>query len=166
MYDDNFNLLSIKGGSVRAYSSCFMHAIKARMKLPFLQNIFKFFTFLSKFSNISPLFWSFFTLFLKSRIYPLLSRICRGCTSSTWTNFFCNFETTPVNKVFVTFSRQNHTPLQLLPWIVIRLCRPIFWHNNLVSQVRNLIRPWNFWNYVSLTNEVIDEIISIFVDIF
>ena len=71
MYDDNFNPLSIKGGSIRAYSSCFMHAIKARMKLPFLQNIFKFFTFLSKCSNISPLFCSFFTLFLKNRIYPL-----------------------------------------------------------------------------------------------
>ena len=27
-------------------------------------------------------------------------------------------------------------------------------YNNLVSQVRDLMRPWNFWKYFSLTNEV------------
>ena len=40
----------------KAYSSCFMHAIVAPMRLPFFQNIFKFRTFLPKFSNILPFF--------------------------------------------------------------------------------------------------------------
>ena len=37
-------------------------------------------------------------------------------------NFFCNFETAPVNKVSLIFSSQNHTPLWPLPmlqWLIL-----------------------------------------------
>ena len=77
--------------------------------------------------------------------------------------FFCNFETAPVNKVFcLIFSSQNHTPLYLLPMLqcLILNCNLtlqvnfLAYYNNLVSQVRDLMRPWNFWKYFSLTNEV------------
>ena len=77
-------------------------------------------------------------------------------------NFFCNFETTPVNKVSLKFSSQNHTPLWLLPmlqWLILNCSQTLqvnflAYYNNLVSQVRDLMRPWNFWKYFSLTKEV------------
>ena len=77
-------------------------------------------------------------------------------------NFFCNFETAPVNKVSLIFSSQNHTPLWPLPmlqWLILNCNQTLqvnflAYYNNLVSQVRDLMRPWNFWNYFSLTNEV------------
>ena len=142
--------MGIQGGSVRAYSSCFMHAIVACMRLPFFQNIFNCFTFLPNFSNILPFFW-------KIAHIPILSRIGPVCTSSQWKNFFWNFETAPVNKVSLTFSSQNHTPLQLLPMTHFELqslqANFLAFHNNLVSHVRELIGPWNFWKYVSLTKK-------------
>ena len=78
-----------------------------------------------------------------------------------WT-FFCNFETAPVNKVSLIFSSQNHTPLWLLSmlqWLILNCNQTLqvnflAYYNNLVSQVRDLMRPWNFWKYFSLTNEV------------
>ena len=77
-------------------------------------------------------------------------------------NFFCNFETAPVNKVSLIFSSQNHTPLWLLSmlqWLILNCNQTLqvnflAFYNNLVSQVRDLMRPWNFWKYFSLTNEV------------
>ena len=77
-------------------------------------------------------------------------------------NFFYNFETAPMNKVSLTFSSQNHTPLQLLPmlqWLISNCNQTVqadflAFYNNLVSRVRDLVRPWNFWKYVALTNEV------------
>ena len=77
-------------------------------------------------------------------------------------NFFCNFETAPVNKVSLIFSSQNHTPLWLLPmlqWLILNCNQTLqvnflAYYNNLVSQVRDLMRPWNFWKYFSLTHEV------------
>ena len=76
--------------------------------------------------------------------------------------FFCNFETAPVNKVSLIFSSQNHTPLWPLPmlqWLILNCNQTLqvnflAYYNNLVSQVRDLMRPWNFWKYFSLTNEV------------
>ena len=77
-------------------------------------------------------------------------------------DFFCNFETAPVNKVSLIFSSQNHTPLWLLSmlqWLILNCNQTLqvnflAYYNNLVSQVRDLMRPWNFWKYFSLTNEV------------
>ena len=77
-------------------------------------------------------------------------------------DFFCNFETAPVNKVSLIFSSQNHTPLWLLSmlqWLILNCNQTLqvnflAFYNNLVSQVRDLMRPWNFWKYFSLTNEV------------
>ena len=62
----------------RAYSSCFMHATVACMKLSFLQNILIFCTILLKFSNILPFFYLFFfflPFFWKIICMVLLSRI-------------------------------------------------------------------------------------------
>ena len=151
--------MGIQCGCVRAHSSCFVNAIVAHMRLPFFQNIFKFFTFLLKFSNILPFFVLFLLFLWKIAHISLPSRIGSGCKSSLWTNFFCNFETTPVNKVCLTFSSQNETPLQLLPmlqWLILNCNQTLqagflAFYNNLVSHVRDLIRPWNFWKYVSLT---------------
>ena len=139
-----------------------MRAIVARMRLPFLKHIFKFFTFLHKFSSILPFFALFWPFFWKIAHIPLLSRITPGCTSSIWANFFCNFETAPVNKVSQRFSSQNHRSLQLLPmlqWLILNCNQTLqvnflAFYNNLVYQVIDLIRPWNFWKYVSSRNEV------------
>ena len=77
-------------------------------------------------------------------------------------NFFCNFETAPVNKVSLIFSSQNHTPLWLLSmlqWLILNCNQTLqvnflAFYNNLVSQVRDLMRPWNLSKYISLTNKV------------
>ena len=51
------------------YSSCFICVIVACMRLPFFQNIFKFGTFLLKFSSILPFFWKITCMpFLKSAL--------------------------------------------------------------------------------------------------
>ena len=65
-------------------------------------------------------------------------------------DFFCNFETAPVNKVSLIFSSQNHTHLWLLSmfqWLILNCNQTLqvnflAYYNNLVSQVRDLMRPW------------------------
>ena len=154
--------MGIHGCGVRAYSSCLMHVIVARMRLPFFQYIFKFFTFFSNVQICCHIFALFLLFFWKITHIPLLSRISPGCTSSAWTNFLYNIEIAPVSKVSLTFSSQDHTPLQLVPmcqWLILNCNQTLqanflAFYNNLVSQFRDLLRPWNFLKYVYLTNEV------------
>ena len=85
-----------------------------------------------------------------------------GCISSPWMNFVCNFETASVNEVSLIFLSENHTPLLLLPMLQLLIlnCNQtlqvnfLAYYNTLLSQVRDLMRPWNFWKYFSLANEI------------
>ena len=59
---------------------------------------------------------------------------------------------------------QVKTPM--LQWIILNLHGNFLaFYNHLVSQVRDLMRPSNFWKYVSLTNKVYLWNHSIFDDI-
>ena len=47
----------------------------------------------------------------------------------------------------------------MLQWLILNCHRTLqvnflAYYNGLVSQVRDLMRPWNFWKYFSLTNRI------------
>ena len=79
----------------RAYPSCFMHAIVARMRLPFFKIFSNFVHFCSNFQIFYPFFafFFFFPFFWKIAHMPLLSRIGPArlidiyINSNSWTNF-------------------------------------------------------------------------------
>ena len=65
--------------------------------------------------------------------------------------------------------RRRYGEFKLLPmlqWLILNLLGNFLaFYNHLVSQVRDLMRPWNSWKYVSLTNKVYLWNHSIFDDI-
>ena len=76
------------------------HACDSRMhEAALFQRIFKFCTFLPKFSNILSFFTLFMPFFWKIACMPLLSRIGPGCAKFYWYSFpFTNGETSDDEK--------------------------------------------------------------------
>ena len=79
--------MSINKSHHRAYSSCFMHTIVARMmRLPFLKIFSNFVHFCPNFQIFCP-FLPFFAPFLKNRMHILIF-LNRRCTVSEINSFF------------------------------------------------------------------------------